>query len=217
VRQLGLPARSCGPDRRELSAAPSAPAASSNGFHVPTIGGRRVTQPQRIQLSRAKGFRLQEASRALNGLPAVKCDWSSKRWGNPCRVGMCKGYTAADAVADYRRWIDRKPSVRSFENVYGKPPSRKEIVEARKARTWPVGASPETPATLRCSSKSPMLRSARRWDVRNGQPIDSGRRDRRPNYSEGERLFRTRRLRPHHRRKFVRVPRDRHQAVAHRA
>jgi hypothetical protein len=104
-----------------------------------------VTQPQRIQLSRAKGFRLQEASRALNVLSAVKCDRSSKHRGNPCRVGMCKGYTAADAVADYRRWIDREPNVRSFENVYGKPPSRKEIVEALKGKNLACWCKPGHP------------------------------------------------------------------------
>lgn len=49
------------------------------------------------------------------------------RWGNPLRVGMWRGYTAADAVADYRRWIERDPTVRSFHNTFGKPPSLDEI------------------------------------------------------------------------------------------
>jgi Domain of unknown function (DUF4326) len=43
--------------------------------------------PQRLQLSRKKGFRLQEASRALNGLPAVVVSRPS-RWGNPYRMGV---------------------------------------------------------------------------------------------------------------------------------
>lgn len=38
--------------------------------------------PQRIQLSRKRGFRLQEVSHALNGLPAVKVDRTTQ-WGNP--------------------------------------------------------------------------------------------------------------------------------------
>lgn len=42
--------------------------------------------PQRIQLSRKKGFRLQAASMALNGLPAVRVDRAT-RWGNPYRIG----------------------------------------------------------------------------------------------------------------------------------
>lgn len=44
-----------------------------------------MTQPVRIQLSRRKGFRLQEHSLALNGLHAVKVDRTT-RWGNPFRV-----------------------------------------------------------------------------------------------------------------------------------
>lgn len=43
-------------------------------------------KPQRIQLSRRKGFNLQEHSRAVNGLEAVKVDRTTK-WGNPYRVG----------------------------------------------------------------------------------------------------------------------------------
>ena len=45
-----------------------------------------MTRPVRIQLSRRKGFRLQEHSRALNGLPAVNVARPS-RWGNPFKVG----------------------------------------------------------------------------------------------------------------------------------
>ncbi len=43
-------------------------------------------RPARLRLSRAKGFNLQERSRAVNGLPAVKCDRTTK-WGNPWRIG----------------------------------------------------------------------------------------------------------------------------------
>lgn len=41
-----------------------------------------MTGPVRIQLSRRKGFRLQEASLAANGLPCIKVDRTTK-WGNP--------------------------------------------------------------------------------------------------------------------------------------
>lgn len=44
--------------------------------------------PQRIQLSRRKGFRLQAHSLALNGLHAVKVDRTT-RWGNPFRITQC--------------------------------------------------------------------------------------------------------------------------------
>jgi hypothetical protein len=46
-----------------------------------------MTQPVRIQLSRRGGFRLQDASRAINGLPAVRVARPSI-WGNPYRVGQ---------------------------------------------------------------------------------------------------------------------------------
>lgn len=47
-------------------------------------------RPIRVQLSRRKGFRLQEVSKALNGLPCVKVDRST--WaGNPWRVLPCYG------------------------------------------------------------------------------------------------------------------------------
>ena len=45
-----------------------------------------MTKPVRIQLRRTKGFRLQEVSRAINGLPAVNVARPSK-WGNPIKVG----------------------------------------------------------------------------------------------------------------------------------
>ena len=43
-------------------------------------------RPVRLRLSRAKGFNLQAASLALNGLPAVVVSRPS-RWGNPLKVG----------------------------------------------------------------------------------------------------------------------------------
>lgn len=45
-----------------------------------------MTKPVRLQLSRAKGFNLQEHSRAVNGLKAVNVARPSK-WGNPYKVG----------------------------------------------------------------------------------------------------------------------------------
>ena len=57
--------------------------------------------PERIQLSRAKGWRMPEGS--------VKVDRST-RWGNPWRVGQPRGgslppLTAAQAVVRYRQWL----------------------------------------------------------------------------------------------------------------
>lgn len=82
--------------------------------------------PVGLRLSRAPGFDLQAVSLATNGLPAVMVSRPT-RWGNPCRVGMFKGYSLADAVRDYERWIGREPSVRSFDHAFGKPPSCEEI------------------------------------------------------------------------------------------
>ena len=44
-----------------------------------------MKKPQRIQLKRTKGFNLQEYSRSLNGLDAVKVSRPGK-WGNPFKV-----------------------------------------------------------------------------------------------------------------------------------
>jgi hypothetical protein len=49
--------------------------------------------PQRLQLSRAAGFNLQAASRALNGLPAKRVTRPG-RWGNP--------FTIEEVARDFR-------------------------------------------------------------------------------------------------------------------
>lgn len=45
-----------------------------------------MTKPVRLQLSRRKGFNLQDASHAANGLPAVNVARPTK-WGNPYKAG----------------------------------------------------------------------------------------------------------------------------------
>lgn len=65
--------------------------------------------PQRIQLSRAAGFKLQEASYSTNGLPCVKVDRTTK-WGNPFVVGKPGGaYTA--------KVVDRRHAYLLFKSV----------------------------------------------------------------------------------------------------
>lgn len=59
-----------------------------------------VNKPQRIQLSRQKGFRLQEFSKQLNGREAVKVDRST-RYGNPFVVG--KHGTVDDCLRMYEK------------------------------------------------------------------------------------------------------------------
>lgn len=61
-------------------------------------------KPQRIKLSRARGFRLQEVSRAINGLPA-RAVTRPGIYGNPFKVG--RDGTAAECVAKYRAEIER--------------------------------------------------------------------------------------------------------------
>lgn len=51
-----------------------------------------MQSPQRIQLSRRAGFRLDETSRLLNGLPAKRVTRPG-RWGNP--------FSIADTAKDY--------------------------------------------------------------------------------------------------------------------
>lgn len=80
--------------------------------------------PVRLQLSRKAGFRLQEHSRAVNGLPAVNVARPSK-WGNPFRVAKAvecagvrvPGITPESAVALFRqRWeaaLAQWPSARA--------------------------------------------------------------------------------------------------------
>lgn len=62
------------------------------------------SKPQRIQLSRKKGFRLQEYSRSLNGLSAVKVDRSNALFGNPHVVG--KDGTIEECLALFEKFIE---------------------------------------------------------------------------------------------------------------
>ena len=52
-----------------------------------------MTEPVRIQMKREKGFNLQEHSKAINGLPAIRVDRATK-WGNPFKPG--EEYVIAD-------------------------------------------------------------------------------------------------------------------------
>ena len=82
---------------------------------------RRMTRPVRLQLSRRRGFSLQEHSRAINGLEAVNCARPSK-WGNPFRITgkltneqISKGHvpieTADYAISLYRNWLRLQPGL----------------------------------------------------------------------------------------------------------
>lgn len=61
-----------------------------------------ILTPARLQLSRRKGFSLQAASAALNGLPAVRVSRPGK-WGNPFSVESPNIPTAAEAVRRFQQ------------------------------------------------------------------------------------------------------------------
>ncbi|GEP12275.1 DUF4326 domain-containing protein [Methylobacterium gnaphalii] len=67
-----------------------------------------MRKPVRLRLSRIKGFRLQELSRAVNGLPAVRVARPGM-WGNYAAV-RCGTLTGEPAVAAFRRWIEDEAS-----------------------------------------------------------------------------------------------------------
>lgn len=91
-----------------------------------------MIKPQRIQLSRRKGFDLQAVSQKLNGLPAVNCARPGK-WGNVYRVGKrepcgCRSpgecnhnlfimETVAEAVAAHRFLIENQSARRRAEMI----------------------------------------------------------------------------------------------------
>jgi hypothetical protein len=70
--------------------------------------------PERIQLLRRAGWRMPPNT--------LKVDRST-RWGNPLKVA--EGYTAAQAVADYRLWLDG--ALPHLAATIGLPPSGADI------------------------------------------------------------------------------------------
>lgn len=105
-----------------------------------------MTKPERIQLSRAGGFSLQNVSYALNGLEAVNVARPSK-WGNPfnfrssefsfvalslgCRADF-KGRQEASVKA-FRAWLVPGGGRRVKETEFG------VVLEGRGKRV-PIGA-----------------------------------------------------------------------------
>lgn len=73
--------------------------------------------PVRVQLSRAKGWRMPSNT--------VKVDRSTK-WGNPARIGELGCTTADSAVMAYRNWLTAGPkSLLSFRS----PPKITEVIK----------------------------------------------------------------------------------------
>ncbi|HEV7276677.1 MAG TPA: DUF4326 domain-containing protein [Devosiaceae bacterium] len=87
-------------------------------------------RPQRLQLSRRKGFDLQAASRALNGLPAKRITRPGP-WGNPFTIaetaatyGLDQEAAQAKAVELCGRWLRGELPP---EQPPGPPPSLQAI------------------------------------------------------------------------------------------
>ena len=105
--------------------------------------------PQRITLRRSKGFDLQRASQALNGLSAVTVARPGK-WGNPftisdvaARFGLDPVAAQAKAVALHRDWMDGRLDP-AFDP--GRPPpGRAEIVAALGGHNLACWCKPGTP------------------------------------------------------------------------
>jgi hypothetical protein len=74
--------------------------------------------PVRIQRKRTKGWKAPEGA-VYVGRPS--------EWGNPCAVGMYRGYTRENAVRDFQRYVEKDLTVASFEICFGPPPSLEAI------------------------------------------------------------------------------------------
>lgn len=120
-------------------------------WHSSAYQWRRVpSAPGRIQLRRTRGWR-KPANTVTVARPGP--------WGNPWRVGMSDGYTAADAVRDYRRWIERDPAVRNAESAFGAPPTVERIrteLRGRNLACWcPPGSPCHADVLLEIANTSP--------------------------------------------------------------
>lgn len=73
--------------------------------------------PKRIQRRRTKGWKM-PPNTVYVGRPSM--------WGNPMKVGIFKNYSRADAVNDFRRWMDCEPSTWAFNRGIN-PPTINEI------------------------------------------------------------------------------------------
>ena len=75
----------------------------------------KASMPLRIQRRRSRGWRL----------PAnTVCVSRPSRFGNRYRVGLFRGYTAANAVRDFKIWLGGDFGARVWAGV---PPTRAEI------------------------------------------------------------------------------------------
>jgi hypothetical protein len=105
-------------------------------------------KPQRMQVSRHAGFNLQEASRALNGLPA-KLVTRPGKWGNPFSIEevgktykLDRAAAQAKAVGMAGDWLRGKLDKKLSP---GPPPSRDEIRTELAGHNLACWCRPGTP------------------------------------------------------------------------
>ncbi|MCW4114782.1 DUF4326 domain-containing protein [Aurantimonas sp. MSK8Z-1] len=90
-----------------------------------------MPSPVRLRLSRARGFDLQAASRAVNGLPAIAVTRPGP-WGNPFVAGVSGVTDRAHAVDLYRAML-----AGSLALERGPALARQRDYRDRLKRDWP--------------------------------------------------------------------------------
>lgn len=105
-------------------------------------------KPQRMQLSRQRGFNLEASSRAINGLPAKRVTRPGK-WGNPFtieetakRYGLDAEAAQAKAVALCGQWLrgTLDPTLSP-----GPAPTREDVRAVLKGHNLACWCRPGTP------------------------------------------------------------------------
>lgn len=105
--------------------------------------------PERLQLSRRRGFDLQKLSHELNGLPARRVTRPGK-WGNPfsiadtaARYGLDRDAAQAQAVALCGQWL--RGTLDPALSPGRPPPSREEMRAELKGHNLACWCRPGTP------------------------------------------------------------------------
>lgn len=75
--------------------------------------------PQRIQRKRTKGWRMPP-----NTIYVGRNGHGRGKWGNPYYVGLFRDYSAADALADFKKWMAGGLAGRVW---VGPPPTTEDI------------------------------------------------------------------------------------------
>lgn len=114
-----------------------------------------MADPIRVQRKRVKGWKM-PANTIYVGRPT--------RWGNPFSLTTFRGLTRQDIVRDYEHWLRRDLGYRSAENVYGKPPTTKEIRKFLRGKNLacfcPAGEPCHADVLLKIANRRPTTERA---------------------------------------------------------